>query len=113
MAGAWRVYLISGLISLVVTVATMLVMSRLVAISPSNTQTLEGVANVPWGVQLEVFYKNPFASPPYLTFPEGLEENCKVMDQKSASFKLVRADGGRAGDHFPNVKWKAEGQPVK
>jgi hypothetical protein len=113
MAGAWRVYLVSGLISLLVTIGTTLVMSRLVAIAPSNIQTLEGEADVPWGVELEVFYKTPFASPPYLTFPEGLESNCKVMDQKPASFRLVRAQGGMAGNHFPNVKWKAEGQPVK
>jgi hypothetical protein len=62
---------------------------------------------------LEVFYKTPYAAPPHLTFPDGLEGNCHVADQKAASFKLRRDAGGQAGKEFPRVKWKAEGQAEK
>ncbi len=116
MQATWRVYLTSALLACVVAAATALVVVRLLvppAGQSSNVMTLEGVAEVPWGVELEVFYKAPFAAPPYLTFPEGLEHNCKVVDQKATSFKLRRSPGGQASSQYPNVKWKAEGQPAK
>lgn len=83
-----------------------------------GVQTLvqEGVARVHLAqrreepYELDVFYKVPFASPPYLSFPDGLED-CEVADQKPASFKLRRYAAG--GDTWATVKWKAEGQPAK
>ena len=52
----------------------------------------------------------PFATPPYLSFPDGLED-CEVVDQKPGSFKLRRYAAG--GNTWASVKWKAEGLPTK
>jgi hypothetical protein len=119
MQATWRVYLVSALLACVVAVVvaagTAFVTVRLLAPTPTlaaNTAILQGSAEVRWGEELEVFYKTPFAAPPHLTFPEGLESNCHVADQKAASFKLRRDVGGQAGKQFPTVKWKAEGQPT-
>jgi hypothetical protein len=60
---------------------------------------------------LEVFYKSPFAAPPYLTFPGGLHEGCQVADQKAGGFKLRRV--ATMGGVYAEVKWKAEGQPAR
>jgi hypothetical protein len=70
---------------------------------------------VSWGKELEVFYKAPFAAPPSLTFPDGLDKTrCEVTDQKAGSFKLRRARMGFGGEpNLAQVKWKAEGQPAK
>jgi hypothetical protein len=77
--------------------------------------TLEGVAEMAWGAELEVFYKVPFAAPPNLTFPDGLDQTrCQVADQKAGSFKLRRSASGFAGEPtIAKVKWKAEGLPAK
>jgi hypothetical protein len=78
----------------------------------AKTVVLEGTAEVRWGEEVEVFYKRPFASPPYLTFSGGLDGTCHVVDQKAMSFKLKRDNAGQAGGQFPKVMWKAEGPPT-
>lgn len=130
MQGVWRVYLISALLACVCGAGTALVTVRLLVPSPpepstlpvspagqqSSTSTiLEGVVEVPWGKEPEVFYKAPFAAPPNLTFPDGLDNTrCEVTEQKAGSFKLRRASGGFAGEPtIAKVKWKAEGLPAK
>src|SRR5262245_4870349 len=126
MQAAWRVYLVSAVLSCVVAAATALVTVRIAGLaketdaggipsSPlSRTVVLEGVAKVPLAgekpSELDVFYKTPFASPPYLTFPDGLSDSCVVADQKPASFKLRRT--ATAGTVYAEVKWRAEGQPA-
>jgi hypothetical protein len=62
-----------------------------------------------------VFYEAPFAAPPNMTFPEGLDQTrCQVADQKAGSFKLRREARGFPGEpNIAKVKWKAEGQPAK
>lgn len=118
MQPAWRVYAVSALVACVVAAPTAFVTVRLV-VPPAghspNAMTQEGVAEVPWGAELEVFYKAPFAAPPNLTFPDGLDQTrCRVADQKVGSFKLLRDKSGFAGEpNVAKVKWKAEGQPVK
>jgi hypothetical protein len=119
MQVAWRVYLVSALLACVVAVGTSIVTVRLLVPtptqSPANIMILEGVAEVPWGAEPEVFYKTLFAAPPNLTFPDGLDETrCQVADQKAGSFKLRRAASGFAGEPtIAKVKWKAEGQRAK
>jgi len=116
---------VSAVLSCAVAAATALVTVRIAgpaketdaggnpAVSP--TVVLEGVAKVPLAgekpSELDVFYKTPFASPPHLTFPDGLSESCIVADQKPASFKLRRT--ATAGTVYAEVKWRAEGQPAK
>jgi hypothetical protein len=131
----WRVYVLSALIACGVAVATTLLTMRLSNFTaapgpgadpgvkgnnPLQTPTtvvLEGEAEVHLArsreepAELEVFYKAPFAAPPHLTFPEGLDNGCQVADQKAGGFKLRRIQ--RDGLIFAKVKWKAEGQPAK
>jgi hypothetical protein len=118
MQATWRVYLVSGLVACVVSALTALVAVRLLAPSPaqspnsaqsSNTVILEGAVDVPHGTETAVFYKTPFAAPPNLTFPEGLDFRLQVTDQQAGSFKLK----GVGGVSPAKVKWKAEGQPAK
>jgi len=125
MQATWRIYLVSAVLSCAVAAATALVTIHIAgpakgtdaggnpAVSP--TVVLEGVAKVPCAgekpAELDVFYKTPFASPPYLTFPDGLRESCVVADQKATSFKLRRT--ATAGTSYVEVKWHAEGQPAK
>jgi hypothetical protein len=118
MPVTWRVYLVSALLSCVVAAGTALVTVRLFVLptaqSSPNTMILEGVADMPWGAELEVFYKTPFGTPPNLTFPEGLDQTqSHVTDQKAGSFKLLRDKAGMVGPNVAKVKWKAEGQPTK
>jgi hypothetical protein len=131
----WRVYVLSALIACGSAVATTLLTLRLsnstTAPSPAadpgakgnnppqtpTTVVLEGVAEVHLAksreepAELEVFYKAPFATPPQLTFPEGLSDGCRVADQKAGGFKLRRTESN--GLIFSTVKWKAEGQAGK
>jgi hypothetical protein len=131
----WRVYVFCALIACGVAVATTLLTMRLsnsTAVPSSGTDpgpkgnnppqtpatvVLEGVAEVHLArssedpAELEVFYKAPFAGPPHLTFPEGLDNGCQVADQKVGGFKLRRIE--KNGLTFVKVKWKAEGQPGK
>jgi hypothetical protein len=69
-----RVYLVSALLACVVAArvaaGTAFVTVRLLAPAPTqsaNTVILEGIAEVRFGEELEVFYKTPFAEPPHLT----------------------------------------------
>jgi hypothetical protein len=130
MQATWRVYLVSVLLacvaafvvaSLTAFVTVQLLVPARVADASNETRTstestktvvLEGTAEVRWGEEVEVFYKQPFASPPYLTFPGGLDATCHFADQKARSFKLRRDNAGQAGAQFPKVIWKAEGQPL-
>jgi hypothetical protein len=116
MQGTWRVYLISGLVaglvSAITTVVTVLCLWSLGAVAPQTT-VLEGVAEIPWGAELDVYYKAPFAGPPNLSFPEGLDTTCQVVDQKPGSFKLHRNSSAMTGGQFAKVKWRAEGQLAK
>jgi hypothetical protein len=116
--GSWKVYLISSLLACVVSAATAVITVFLLGSGPgtfSGVVTQEGVAEVPWGADFEVFYRTPFANPPALTFPEGLgDTRCHVTDQKAGSFKLQREKSGFAGEPtIVKLKWKAEGQPAK
>ena len=115
-------YLLSALVACVVAAGTAFVTTRLLAPAPrtsspntiiepsANTMILEGVAEAPYGKETLVFYKTPFAAPPNLTFPEGLDFSLEVADQQAQSFKLKRAPQGFGP---AKVKWKAEGQPAK
>jgi hypothetical protein len=131
MQGAWRVYLISALLSCVVGAATAFITVRLLVPAPAqsplntvtdspaaqslaNTVVLEGVVEVPLGKEPEEMYKAPFAAPPHLTFPDGLNKTCEVTDQKAGSFKLRRATTVPLDEPaVAKVKWKAEGQAAK
>jgi hypothetical protein len=129
MQGAWRVYLISALLSCAFGAGTAFVTVRLLVPAPGQSLSstlpvspaaqsspiLEDVVEMPWGREVEVFYKAPFAAPPHLTFPDGLENTrCEVTDQKAGSFKLRRSPVGPFGEpNIAKVKWKAEGQPAK
>lgn len=131
MREAWRVYLISALLSCVVGAGTAFVTVRLLVNAPApaltngvpiaagaptspSTMIWEDIVEVRNGGEPEVFYKAPFATPPYLTFPDGLAKmQCEVTDQKAGSFKLRRAGVIPYGAPNPaQVKWKAEGQPA-
>jgi hypothetical protein len=128
MQPLWRVHLVSALVACVVAAATAFVTVRLIAPvrerptdpTPSapgkpSTVILEGVEDMPLGRKAEVFYKAPFAAPPHLTFPDGLQGySCEVEEQKAESFVLRRAGVIAYGDpSVAKVKWKAEGQPAK
>lgn len=132
MQRTWQVYLVSALLACIVAAGTALVTVRLLvpppatsspntvpgsspAPSAANTMIWDGVVEVGWGKEPEVFYKAPFAAPPHLTFPDGLDgTRCEVVDQKAGSFKLRRATTGFAGEpSIAKVKWKAEGQAAK
>jgi hypothetical protein len=70
----------------------------------------EGTANVPGANDsregIEVYYAVPFASPPKLEVPDGLNY-CIVTEQSAQKFKLKSA-----GNLLPvKVRWKADGQP--
>lgn len=81
-----------------------------------------------------IFYKIPYASTPYLTFPDGMVCGYKVTDEKAESFKLQRVlpeEKGAVTKVINGVevtestiplreiyvqskfKWKAEGRPAK
>jgi hypothetical protein len=124
----WRVYLLSALLACVVAAVTAFVTVRLLPQPPApdtpRTQILEGVANVPMGgnhkvfpeqFRLEVFYTTAFASPPHLTFPEGLSDGtnyvCRLVEQKAGSFILEREPF--SGPSTAPIKWRAEGVPAK
>jgi hypothetical protein len=111
-----RVCLISAVVAAVVAAVTTFVTLRVISPAPlrsANAAIQEGTAEIQWGEELEVYYQTPFASPPHLTFPEGLEDTCHVADQKAGSFKLRRDIGGNPRKPpRESVKWKAEGQPV-
>jgi hypothetical protein len=121
----WRVYLVSALLACVVAAGTAFITVRVLVApaqqSPSNgvsapgaAAPLDGVAEVGWGKEVEVFYPTPFAAPPNLTFPDGLDGTyCEVVEQKAGSFKMRRAASGLRGPWIAKVKWKAEGQPAK
>ncbi len=84
-----------------------------------GTAAEEGVAEVPvMGEskkgEMQVFYRAPFASPPKLTFPEGLPDDCFVVEQKADSFKLGRDVSTRGlYQTVARVKWRAEGLPAR
>jgi hypothetical protein len=56
---------------------------------------------------VEVFYAVPFASPPRLEFPSGLNE-CVVVEQSATKFKLKNLWAFER-----KVRWQATGQPSK
>jgi hypothetical protein len=102
MQTPWRVYLVSALVACVVASATAFVTVRLLVSSQQSspsTMILDGVVEAGWGEEPEVFYKAPFAAPPNLTFPDGLDNTrCQVTDQKAGSFKLKRGTTGFPGE---------------
>jgi hypothetical protein len=108
----WRVYLLSALIACVAGAATAFVtvqfMRSWTVSSSPTTLVLEGEEDLASDHEKVVYYKTPFASPPYLT-ATGIE-NYKIVDQQAGSFKLQRPSA-----YYPGVKlkWKAEGQPAK
>jgi len=59
--------------------------------------------------ELQVFYKVPFASPPKLTFPEGVGEDAEVVEQRADSFKLRSSWAHIASEKTVSVVWRAEG----
>jgi len=115
-----RVYLVSALVSAVVAAVVgagaAFVTGRYVAsFSPQSVgpsagaiSVQEGTAEARWGEIVDVFYNPPFAVPPNLTFPDGLDNTCHV-ERKADSFKLRRDAGGIPGPQYPAVRWKAEG----
>jgi hypothetical protein len=123
MTAQWRVYLVSVLLSCVAAAATALVTVRILISRPvsisnmasvPDTAVLEGIAEVPWGKELEVFYKVPFVAPPNLTLTDFWECHCELTEQKAGSFKLKRVSTGVSGEpDVAKAKWKAEGQPAK
>jgi hypothetical protein len=123
MTAQWRVYLVSVLLSCVAAAATAFITVRLITLGPAsipnaaaipNTAVLEGIVEVPWGKELEVFYKVPFVAPPNLTLTDFWECHCELTEQKAGSFKLKRVSTGFSGEpDVAKAKWKAEGQPAK
>lgn len=104
---------VSLFVSLVVTLILVNI-GRSGAGSWNSSVIEEGSATIPLKGstgELEVFYKRPFASPPSLTFPSGLQ-GCFVVAQKPESFKLGRdVTGHSSWVHEITVSWKAEGIP--
>jgi hypothetical protein len=116
MSATWRVYMVSALIACGVAAATTLLTLRLAAARLANEAVVqEGLVelNFDGGPEVsrerEVYYKAPFAEPPNLTFPGGLQ-GVEVADQKAGSFKLRRFDKG--GLINGSVQWRAEGRPA-
>ena len=107
----WRVYVLSGLIACVVASATALITVYVAspAVLQARTVTLEGDEILEVGTDKVIYYRTPFASPPYLTTGTGEHRGLyKISDQKAESFRLENLDQRRV-----TVKWKAEGQPAK
>jgi hypothetical protein len=123
MNSTWRVYLVSALIACAVAAGTAFVTVWLVTPRPvsitdaaaiPDTAVLEGVAEVPFGSEVEVVYKTSFATTPKLTLVDFWECHCEATDQKAGSFRLKRVSTGVSGEpDVAKVKWKAEGQPAK
>src|ERR1700730_2407780 len=106
MQGAGRVYLVSALLSCVFGAGTAFITVHLLAPAPGHplpsalpvsptaqssptTMILEDVVEVPCQISIQVFFNAPFAAPPHLTFPDGLQKNwCELSDQKAGSFTL-------------------------
>ena len=108
--------LVAAVVSVVVSVTVTLVVAQFARGTAAWGVPLieEGSATVPLKGstgELEVFYKRPFASPPSLTFPSGLQ-GCYVVAQKSGSFTLGRdVTGHTSWVSEITVSWKAEGLP--
>src|SRR5687768_1735833 len=102
----WRVYVLPGLVACVVATATTLITLYLAVpgVLQARTVTLEGDEILDGGTEKVIYYKTPFASPPYLTTATGEHRGLyKISDQKAESFKLEILDQRRV-----TVKWKAE-----
>ncbi len=82
-----------------------------VPITEEGTVDVNLVGNTRKG-EAQVFYKQPFASPPHLTILEGAQ--CVITEQKPDSFKVSRdATGYNSYSNTESVKWKAEGTPAR
>ena len=110
--------IISGIICAVICLLAIFVVLPVGrGISGGGTITEEGsvdvnlVGNTRKG-EAQVFYKQPFASPPQLTILEGAQ--CVITEQKPDSFKVSRdATGYNSYSNTESVKWKAEGTPAR
>lgn len=138
---AGRVYLVAALLSVLVSASTSVLVVYLLrpsvplpGVNHDAKAAPEGAAPVPVKPIVEegkvqvpvqastkkgevvVFYRTRFASPPQLTFPpNGLENNCFVVEQRADSFKLGRDETGPSVGYAiaPWVEWRAEGVPAK
>ncbi len=79
------------------------------------TVTREGEANTvmpdgqPAG-SISIGYNPPCASPPRLSFPDGLQ-GWAISSEKADSFSINRTGTGTGTDS--KLKWRAEGQPAR
>jgi hypothetical protein len=71
---------------------------------------VDGVAEVPWGTEVEVVFETPFAVRPTLTFPAGRDTTCEVRDEQAASFKLKRGPSDNSAVSIAKVRWMAKGK---
>ncbi len=110
VAQMWCVYLFSGLIASVVGGVTTFIIVQFTKPGVPQTVALEGEAEVSNPGTRVVYYKAPFASPPYLTFPDGLG-GYRITEEKAESFKLERFASGAGISE--TIRWKAEGRPAK
>jgi hypothetical protein len=109
----WRVYLLSALVAGVVAAFTDFLTVQITKetgqASNNGTIILEGEAHLDVGAKERiVYYKVPFASPPYLS-GTGME-HYKITDQKAESFTIQRPPA-YASEVI--LKWKAEGRPSR
>lgn len=122
-AGGWLftaliAAVVATVVSFIVSLVVALVIAPLVGHGGNSAVIEEGMVDVPltgntFAGELKVFYRQPFDSPPSLTFPAGLD-GCFVVEQQAASFTLGRDVRGHAGwSTLAHVKWKAEGVPAR
>ena len=127
----WRVYVLMGAVSAFVAAVVSLAVVSLAFVffvgprsvgpagQPAGLAIEEDEADVPFKGdsrkgEVEVFYRKPFASPPKLTFPGGLSDQCFLVEQKADSFKLGRdVSGTGLYSSVAKVKWRAEGVPAR
>ena len=117
----WRGYVlvaaVAGLVAAAVSLAVVFLLGPKLGnpIAPATTVVEDDVAEVALRGdsrkgETKVFYQNPFASPPKLTFPAGLSDGVFVLEQTAEGFKLGRdVTGYRGYLTVAKVTWRAEG----
>jgi hypothetical protein len=117
----WRGYVLvaagAGVVAAFVSLAVVFLIGPRLGhpVAPAATMVEDDVAEVALRGdsrkgETKVFYRNPFASPPKLTFPGGLADGVFVLEQTAEGFKLGRDVTGYSGYlTVAKVTWRAEG----